>query len=266
MSEISKLAVVSDKAKIGVGVRVGPFSVIEDGVEIGADTVIGSHVNILSRTSIGANCCIHNGACIGDLPQDLSFDKSKKTFVRIGNNTVIREHATIHRATIDGSSTTVGDNCYLMVSSHLGHDCILANNVIVANGALLAGHVHVGEYAFISGNVVIHQYCRIGTACMIGGFTGINKDVPPYMLVRGPSVVRGINIVGLRRLKFSREAIRGIKEAYRLIFLSDLNTTQALEAIGKLDKSKELDVLTEFVRASKRGICKARDTDEEFFE
>ena len=211
MRDISPLAVVSKSAVIAEGVEIGPFAVIEDGVEIGANVMIRAQAYICSGTSIGENTQVHMGACLGDLPQDLGFDKNKKTYVKIGKNTVIREHATIHRATAEGSATVVGDNCYLMAVSHVGHDCHVGNNVIIANGALLAGHVSVGDYAFISGNVVVHQFCRIGTVSMIGGFTGINKDVPPYMLVRGPSVVRGINAVGLRRLKFSREAIRGIR-------------------------------------------------------
>ncbi len=266
MKKISDLAVVSKSAKIADSVEIGPFAVIEDEVEIGANVKIAAQAYIANGTNIGDGAQIHMGACIGDLPQDLGFDKNKKTFVMIGKNTVIREHATIHRATTEGSATTVGDNCYLMAVSHVGHDCHVGNNVIVANGALLAGHVSVEDYAFISGNVVIHQFCRIGEACMIGGFTGINKDVPPYMLVRGPSVVRGINIIGLRRLKFPREVILSIKEAYKLIFASGLNTSQALERIKKLKSSKELDHLMDFILGSKRGICKAKDDNDEFYE
>ena len=206
------------------------------------------------------------GAVVGHLPQDLGFDKNLKTFTKIGKGVIIREHATIHRATKEDEATTVGDGSYLMAVSHVGHDCHLENNVIVANGALLAGHVSVGSYAFISGNVVIHQFCRIGTVAMIGGFTGINKDVPPYMLVRGPSVVRAINLVGLRRLKVSIESIKAIKEAYRLLFMSDFNTAQAIVEIKKLKQLKEIVALTEFIEASKRGICKAKDSSDEFFE
>lgn len=266
MNKISEFALVSKTAKIGDGVEIGAFTIIEDGVEIAANVKIGAHVYIFGGTAIGEGSEVHMGACLGDLPQDLGFDNSKKTFTKIGRNTVIREHATIHRATQDGSATIVGDNCYLMASSHVGHDCRLSNNVILANGALLAGHCSVEDYAFISGNVVVHQFCRIGSACMIGGFTGINKDVPPYMLVRGPSIVRGINLIGLRRLKFSRETILGIREAYKLLFTSNLNTAQALECINKLKPSKELEHLMEFIRSSKRGICKAKDVNDEFFE
>jgi len=265
MNKISDLAVIDKGAVIAGNVEIGPFAVVENGVEIASGVKIGSHVSISSGTSIGENVQIHTGACLGDLPQDLGFDKNRKTYTKIGRNTVIREHATIHRATVEGSATVVGDNCYLMAVSHVGHDCRVGNNVILANGALLAGHVGVEDYAFISGNVVVHQFCRIGSTAMIGGFTGINQDVPPYMLVRGPSVVRGINLVGLRRLRFSRELIGEIKEAYKLIFMSGLNTTQALEHIKKLRPSREMDHLVSFIQASKRGICKAKDDNDEFF-
>jgi UDP-N-acetylglucosamine acyltransferase len=206
------------------------------------------------------------GAVVGHLPQDLGFDRNRKTRLVVGKKNVIREYATIHRSTNEGSPTVVGDNCYIMAVSHIGHDCHIGNNVILANCALLAGHVEVGDYTFISGNVVVHQFCRIGSLAMIGGFTGINKDVPPYMLVRGPSVVRSLNLVGMRRLKFSRELINELKEAYKLIFMSNLNTAQAIEGIKKLKPFKELDYLVDFINGSKRGICKYKYSDDEYFE
>jgi UDP-N-acetylglucosamine acyltransferase len=266
MSKIDSLAVVSKSARIAEGVEIGPFAIIEDEVDIGANVKIAPRAHICKGTSIGENTQVHIGAVIGNIPQDLGFDANKKTYTKIGKNTVIREYATIHRATAEGSATIVGDNCYLMSASHVGHDCHIGNNVIIANGALLAGHVSVGDYAFISGNVVFHQFCRIGTLAMIGGFTGINKDVPPYMLVRGPSVIRGVNLIGLRRLKFPREVIVEIREAYKLIFMSNLNTAQAIEGIKKLKPSKELDHLVDFIQTSKRGICKYKYSDDEYFE
>ena len=266
MSAISNLAVVSNKARIAAGVEIGPFAIIEDDVEIAAGVKIWPHAHICSGSSIGEGTEVHMGAVVGHLPQDLGFDRNKKTYARIGKNTVIREYATIHRSTAEGSATEVGDNCYIMAVSHVGHDCHLSNNVILANCALLAGHVSVGSYTFISGNVVVHQFCRIGTLAMIGGFTGINKDVPPYMLVRGPSVIRGVNLVGLRRLKFPRDVIHGIMEAYKLIFKSNINTAQAIEGMRKLPASKEIDHLIEFIQGSKRGICKYKYSDDEYFE
>lgn len=266
MSNISDRAVVGKNARIGKGVEIGHFAIIEENVEIGDNVKIWPNAYICTGTSIGEGSEVHMGAVIGHLPQDLSFDKSKKTYTKIGKRVIIREHATIHRATKEGGATVVGDDSYLMAVSHVGHDCHLENNVIVANGALLAGHVSVGSYAFISGNVVIHQFCRIGTVSMIGGFTGINKDVPPFMLVRGPSMIRAINLVGLRRLKVPPESIKEIREAYRLLFMSDLNTAQALVEIKKLKPLKEIVTLIEFIEASKRGICKTKDNSDDFFE
>lgn len=266
MAKISGLAQVGANAKIASDVEVGPFAVIEDGAEISPGVKIWPHAYVCSGASVGEGTEIHMGAVVGHLPQDLMFDKNKKTGLTIGKKCVIREYATLHRSTHEDSPTVVGDNCYLMAASHVGHDCHVGNNVIIANNALLAGHVLVEDGAFISGNVVIHQFCRIGRLAIIGGFTGVNKDVPPYMLVRGPSVIRSVNLVGLRRAKFSRDLICDIKEAYKLLFLSDLNTTQALEEIKKIRPSKELEHLVKFISASKRGICKYKYSDTDFFE
>lgn len=263
--KISELAVVSKKAKIAEGVEIGPFAVIEDDVEIGPDVRIWPHAYIYSGTSIGEGTQVHMGAALGNIPQDLAFE-NKATYLKIGKRNIIREYVTMHRGTKEGSSTIVGDNCYFMAVSHVGHNCRIDNNVIVANGALLAGYVTVEDSAFISGNVVIHQFCRVGSLAMIGGFSGINKDVPPYMMVRGPSVVRSLNIVGLRRAKFPKEVFESLKKAFVLIYASGLNTTQAIEEIKRLQPSKELGHLIEFMQSSKRGICKSKETDEEYFE
>ncbi|MFA6142364.1 MAG: acyl-ACP--UDP-N-acetylglucosamine O-acyltransferase [Candidatus Omnitrophota bacterium] len=263
---ISEKAIVNKGAKIKDDVEVGAFAIIEDGVEISSGVKIWPNAHICSGTSIGEGTEVHMGAVVGHLPQDLTFDKNKKTRLMVGKNTVIREYSTLHRGTKEDHPTIIGDNCYLMAVSHIGHDCHIGNNVIVANCALLAGHVLVEDGVFISGNVVVHQFCRIGTMSIIGGFTGINKDVPPYMLVRGPSVVRGLNLIGLRRAKISKELLGGLREAYKLLYMSDLNTAQALEGIKKLPPSKELDHLVEFILGSKRGICKYKYSDTDYFE
>ena len=210
MSKISELAVIGKNTKIAGDVEIGPFAIIEDEVELAGGVKIWPHAYICKGTSIGEGTLVYMGAVLGNLPQDLTFDVNKKTFLKIGKRNVIREYVTLHRATKEGSATTVGDDCYLMAASHLGHDCHIGNNVILANAALLAGYVEVGDNTFISGNVVVHQFCRIGAYVIVGGFSGINKDVPPYMLVRGPSVIRSVNLVGLRRAKFPRETIHKI--------------------------------------------------------
>jgi UDP-N-acetylglucosamine acyltransferase len=266
MTTISELAVVSKRAKIAEDVEVGPYAIIGDDVQIERGVKIWPHAHICSGTQIGEATQVHMGAVVGHLPQDLTFDINKKTCAKIGKNTVIREYATIHRSTKEDTPTSIGDNCYLMAVSHVGHDCHVGNNVILANGTLLAGHVEVGDNSFISGNVVVHQFCRIGNYVIVGGFSGINMDVPPYMLVRGPSVVRGVNLVGLRRAKFGRDIIHKIIDAFKLLYRSNLNTTQALDEIKKLGSSKELDYLIEFIKNSKRGICKYKYSDTEYFE
>ena len=262
---IHKTAIVDSAALVDGSAEIGPGAIIEAGVTIGGGVKIGPYAHIHTGTEIGDGTAIHTGAIIGDVPQDHMY-KGQKTFTRIGKNTVIREYATIHRGTEEGTATVVGDNNYLMVQCHLGHNCRTGDNVIIAPSALLAGHVEVGSGTFISGNVVFHQFCRLGRYVMVGGFTGVNKDVPPFMLVRGPSTVRGVNLVGLRRGGFKRETIREINAAYSIFFKEGLTSKEALEKIRGTLHSPEAGEFADFVASSKRGICKYRYTREEYFE
>ncbi len=262
---IHKTAIVSSSAEIDPSAEIGPGVIVEEGVVIGKDVTLMANVYIFKGTEIGEGTEVHMGAVIGNVPQDYAY-KGGRTYVRIGKNNIIREYVTIHRGTAEGSATVVGDNNYLMVQSHLGHNCVIEDNVVIANGALLAGHVSVEKGAFISGNVVFHQFCRVGRYAMIGGFSGVNKDVPPYMLVRGPSAIRGINLVGLRRAHFGREAIKEVKEAYNILFHSDLEVSEALERIREELSSEEIGHLVSFVEKSKRGICVYRYSKEQYFE
>jgi len=262
---VSELAIVSKSAKIAKDVEIGPFAIIEDDVQIASGVKIWPRAHVCTGAYIGEGVQIHMGAVVGHIPQDLGF-KNEKSRLLIGKRTIIREYATLHRGTGEGTATVIGDDCYLMALCHVGHNCQIGNNVILANNVLLAGHVSIGDGAFISGNVVVHQFCRIGEIVIVGGFTGINKDVPPFMLVRGPSVVRGVNLIGLRRAKFSRELIGCIKEAFKFLYESDMNTAQAIDKIRTLKPSKELDSLIGFIQSSKRGICKYKYSDAEYFE
>jgi UDP-N-acetylglucosamine acyltransferase len=262
---IHQTAIVAKTAEIDGSAEIGPHVVIEEKVRIHPGVKIMANACIHENTEIGEGTVIYPGAVIGGHPQDYSF-KGEESFTKIGKNNIIREYVTIHRGAKKGTTTVVGDNNMLMVQSHLGHNCRIEDNVVIANGALLAGHVQVEKCVFISGNVVFHQFCRIGRFAMIGGFTGVNKDVPPYMLVRGPSAVRGVNLVGLRRGGFSREAIKEIKEAYKLVFTSGLTTKEALEEIKKAFKSDEVGHFVSFIEKSERGICKYRYDREEYFE
>lgn len=262
---IHKTAIVDSKARIDPSAEIGPGAVIEEDVIIHPDVKVMAHACICKGTEIGEGTAIHMGAVIGHEPQDYEY-KGQKTFTKIGKNNIIREYVTIHRGTQEGSSTTIGNNNFIMGLCHLAHNCVLEDNVIIVNSTLLAGHVKVGTGTFISGNVVFHQFCNIGEYVMIGGFTGVNKDVPPYMLVRGPSTIRGVNLVGLRRAKFDREAIKEIKEAYKIFFKSDLTTEEAIIQIEEKLHSEEAEKFVKFIQNSKRGICKYRYSREEYFE
>lgn len=254
---IHPTAIIDKSAEIAEGVEIGPYVIIERDVKIAKGVKIFANAYICRYTEIGEGTEVHMGAILGNVPQDLAFT-DKETYLKIGKRNVIREYVTVHRGTKEGTSTVIGDDNFLMATAHVGHNCQIGNNTIIANGALLAGYVTVEDYAFISGNVVVHQFCRIGRIAIIGGFSGVNKDVPPYMSVRGPSVVWSINLVGLRRVKFSREIINQIKDAYNLVYSSGMNTNQALEEILKKDPVDEVKYFVNFIRESKRGICKYR--------
>ena len=253
---IHPTAILSVDAKLGKNVRIGPYAVVEGGVEIGDGCTLSAHSYIYSGTTLGARCSVHPGAIIGNLPQDLSFAPTTPSGVVIGRDSVIREGATIHRATVEGANTIIGDNCYLMAYSHVAHDCVVNDNVIIANNSLLAGHVNVGERAFISGNSAIHQFCRIGRIAMIGGLSRVNSDVPPFMIMELDSTVRGVNLIGVRRAGFNREQIQGIKKAYHILYHEGLQFREAYKVIEEEIPTPEALELVEFCRGTKRGICR----------
>jgi UDP-N-acetylglucosamine acyltransferase len=230
--------------------------VIEAGARVGDNSVIMANAVITGFATIGRNCRIHHAACVGGDPQDLAF-QGADTRVEIGDGTVLREFATVHRATKPGSSTIVGRDCYLMVSSHVAHDCVLGERVIVCNCALVAGHVHVGDRAFLSGNTVVHQFSRIGSLAMLGGLSGVGLDIGPYLTVVKRNEVRAINMVGLRRAGFDLDARRRIQTAYRELFgagsLADGLTT--VSSLGP-DLPEIRAIVSFFQVPSKRGFCR----------
>lgn len=268
---IHPTAIVSKKAKIGVNVEIGPFSIIEEEVEIGDNTIISSNVKIKNFTKIGNNCQIYEGCVIGNIPQHLGF-KGEKSFVEIGNNVVLREYCTIHRGTnFDDGITRIGDNSYLMAYVHIAHDCKVGHDTILANCVTLAGHVKVGNYVFIGGLTPIHQFCRIGDYAMVGGASAVDKDVPPYTRAsKNHVLLYGLNLVGLKRRGFTREQINIIKEAYRLLFRVSPTIEEGIKQVEeKLPKTPEVENLINFVKTTKRGIApeaskrKLIQTDEE---
>ncbi len=266
-NRIHPTAIVSRRAELDRSVEIGPYAIVEAGSKIGKNVKIFARAHITGNTEIGEGTEVHMGAVLGHVPQDFAF-KNETTYLRIGKKNIIREYVTIHRGTKEGSATEIGNENFLMAFSHVGHNCVLGDKVILANGALLGGHINVESQVFISGNVVVHQFCRIGRLAIIGGFSGVNKDVPPFMAVRGPSVVWSVNLVGLRRAGFKRGAISEIKEAFRLIYKSGLNTKQAIGEIEKKKPGEEVRYLAEFIKKSGRGICKYRwaSEDKDFFE
>ncbi len=251
-------AVVHPNAKIADDVEIGPYAVIGEHVEIDSGTEIGAHAVIKGWTKLGKNNRIFNGASIGQEPQDLKFD-GEKSYLEIGDNNTIREFATIHRGTQEGGGITkIGDNNLIMAYCHVAHDCQLGDDIIMSNSVNLAGHVHVEDGAVIGGLTGVHQFVRIGKMVMVGAASKIVKDVPPYMLVDGnPINVRGINSVGLRRNDIKPKLRRKIKKAYKILYRSDLNVSQAIEKMDQeLDSSPMIEHLLRFLRNAQRGICK----------
>ncbi|HRZ87692.1 MAG TPA: acyl-ACP--UDP-N-acetylglucosamine O-acyltransferase [bacterium] len=248
-------AIIGKNVILGKNVSVGPYVVIEGSVEIGEGTTILAHAYITGWTKIGKNNRIHMGAILGHEPQDVAY-KGTESYLVIGDNNTFREHSWIHRGTKEGSSTVIGNNNYFMGYAHAAHNCKVGNGAIVASNTLLAGHVEVGDNAFISGNIVVHQFCRIGRLAMISGLSAVNKDVPPFVTAGGRGVVAiAPNVVGLRRAGLSLKERSAIKEAYRIVFRSGLNTKQALEELRKGEPTKEVREMIDFIASSKRGIC-----------
>jgi UDP-N-acetylglucosamine acyltransferase len=250
-------AEISPKADLGSNIAVGPFSVIEEGAVVGDHAVIGSNCLIGSGARIGRNCRIHHGAVVGHEPQDLKY-AGEATTCEVGDRTVVREYATLHRGTGEGGRTAIGSDTLLMGYVHIAHDCIVGDHVILANAAMLAGHCEIGDYAIIGGITPVHQFVRIGEHSMIGGGLRVPKDVPPYILAgQEPLIFQGLNSVGLRRRGFSPEVIEALDRSYTLIYKSGLNVSQAAEKIRSspdLIKFSEVWKVVEFIAGSKRGI------------
>jgi len=251
---IHQTAIIDRRAEIDPSAEIGPYVIIEGKVSIGPKTRVMAHAFITGTTEIGPECVIHPHAVLGHEPQDLSWPGGE-SFLRIGKGNVFREGSSVHRGSKPGLSTVIGDNNYLMGHSHVGHDCALGNEVILANGALLGGHVYVEDKAFISGNAGIHQFVRVGTISMIGGLSRVVKDVPPFLLLEGDSTIRAINVVGLRRAGFTAQQREQIKRAYKLLYHSGLNVTQALDEMEKEDLGPQVARLIAFIKDSQRGIC-----------
>jgi UDP-N-acetylglucosamine acyltransferase len=260
---IQPLAYIHPNAKIARGVTVDPFAVIHGDVEIGEGTWIGSNVTIMDGARIGKNCRIFPGAVIAAIPQDLKFD-GEKTTVEIGDHVTIRECVTINRGTNDRMTTRVGEYTLIMAYVHLAHDCLVGSHCIIANAVNMAGHVVVGDHAVIGGMSAVHQFVHIGAHVMISGGSLVRKDVPPYVKAgREPLSYAGINSIGLRRRGYSNEAITAIQDIYRILYVSGLNTTDALARIeAEMPATSERDEIILFIQNAKRGIMRGYGKDE----
>jgi UDP-N-acetylglucosamine acyltransferase len=252
---IHPTAVIHPKAQLDSTVQVGPYAVIDEHVLLGPNCRVGPHVYLTGHTRIGANNRFYAGCVIGEAPQDVKYN-DEPTELRMGDNNLVREGATIHRSAKLGEATVVGSNNFLMVNSHLGHNVILGNHIILANGALLAGHVEVGDRVFISGNCLVHQFCRIGTLALMQGGSAISRDLPPYTVARWGNGICGLNTVGLRRAGLSAEERLELRELYLKLFRSGKNMSDIMAGARKTFTSAASRILIDFVASSKRGVCR----------
>jgi UDP-N-acetylglucosamine acyltransferase len=257
--KIHPTAIVDPGAKIESDVEIGPYSIIAANVTIGERSTIQSHVVIEGEVKIGQKNLIGHGAIIGGPPQDVSFSLERKTSVFIGDNNVFREYCTIHRGTAEGTATKLGDNNFLMAGAHVGHNCEIGNNVTIANNCLLAGYVRVDDQAFLGGGSTFHQYMRVGRLVMVQGSSAFGKDLPPFTLAAQRNSIFGINLVGLKRAGFSAQDRNEIQGAFKLLYLSGLNISQALEKATLMKLGAAAREFFDFVAAAKkRGICAYR--------
>jgi UDP-N-acetylglucosamine acyltransferase len=255
-AKIHPTAIVDPAARVGVDVEIGPFSIVGPQVTIGEKTIAQSHVVIEGEVTIGSGNFIGHGVIIGTPPQDVSFSPQRKTKVEIGDDNIIREYCTIHRGTAEGSATKIGNKNFLMAGAHIGHNCEIGNNVIIANNCLLAGYVLVDDGAFLGGGSTFHQFMRIGRLVMVQGSSAFGKDLPPFVVAAERNSVFGLNVVGLRRAGFSAKDREDVKAAFKLVYLSGLNISQALEKAATMKFGNVGCEFVDFVaNAKKRSIC-----------
>jgi UDP-N-acetylglucosamine acyltransferase len=256
--DIHATAIVHPKAQIAPGVKIGPYCVVGENVQIGKDTILDSHVVADGWTAIGERCHLYPFVSVGAAPQAVRY-RGEPTRLTIGNDNLIREFVTINRGTPEGGGETVlGTKNLIMAYSHIAHDCKIGDQVIMANNSTLAGHILVEDFAIVGGLVAIHQFVRVGCYVMIGGASGIPQDIPPYTIAAGNRAhLYGLNLVGLKRHKFSEETITALKQAYRILFRSHLILHKAMDRVEKeVTNLPEVRHLLEFLKGSKRGVCR----------
>ena len=255
---MGKFINVHPDANIGNNVHIGDFSIIHEDVEIGDNTYIHGNVIIFPGARIGSGVTIFPGAVVSAIPQDLKF-RGEKTYAYVGDGTTLRECVTVNRGTASKGETVVGKNCLLMAYCHVAHDCRLGDRVIMSNAVQLAGEVRVDDAAVIGGGSLIHQFCHLGRNIMLQGGALVNKDIPPFVkAAREPISYVGMNTIGLHRNNFTEEQIKQISDVYRLLYLSDLNVTNAVKLIREtLPESDLRNEIIDFVSNSERGIIRS---------
>lgn len=262
MIDIHATAVIHPSAKLGEGVQIGPYAVIGAHTQIGDGTSIGSHAVIDPFTSIGRDCQIFPHAVIGAVPQDLKY-AGEESITVIGDRNVIREFVTVNRATGEGEVTRIGDDNLLMAYVHVAHNCLVGSGIVLANNVTLAGHVEIEDFVTVGGLTGIHQFCRVGTMAMVGAMSRIVQDCPPYMTTEGhPPKVFGPNTIGLRRRGVAPDTRNALKKAYKLLYRSGLNVSQALAEMEAMASIPEVRHLMNFVRANERGLVGRTSTSE----
>ncbi len=263
---IAPTARIHQEARIGPGVRIGEYCVVEQDVEIGACSMLEPYVYVKRWTTMGERNEISAGTALGTDPFDKAFT-GERSYLRIGNGNKIREHYTISRGTKPESATEIGDENYIMSAGHIAHNCRIGNHCVIASCSLVAGYVEMEDQAFVSGGVGVHQFSKIGRLAMIGGITRVNSDAPPYFMYAGFNIrPKGLNLVGLRRAGFSDSDIAALKRAYHLLYRAGLKLTDALERIEQEIPTEHTLHLVEFVRRSKRGIARESGGVEEDLE
>lgn len=255
--KIHATAIVDPGAEIGASTTIGPYCIIGAGVVLGADCWLQHHVTLCGPMRAGARNKFYAYCSIGQQTQDLKY-RGEPTCLEIGDENTFREFVTVNRSTTSEGKTRIGNCGNYLAYCHIGHDCTVGDAVVFSNNATLAGHVRIGDHAVMGGLTAVHQFCRIGRFAITGGCSKIVQDIPPFMIADGnPAQVRGINLVGLERAGFAAENVKLIKEAFRLIYRSKLNTGQAVEAIrNELPPNAEIQQIVEFIQQSERGIIR----------
>lgn len=256
MTSIHPSALVSPLAELGADVVVGPYCIVHDRVKVGPGTILSSFVTLLDYVEIGAGCRLSQHVVLGGEPQDLAF-AGEETWVRIGDDVVLREGVTIHRATGEGAFTAVGDGCFLMEGVHIGHNASIGRGVTMANKVGIAGFAAVGDGAVFGGMAGVHQFVRVGKLCMIGGLSKIVKDVPPFLMADGhPASIYGLNKVGMRRAGYDGAARGAVKAFYDRLFRGDLPFRQSLKRLAEGEENREgaSGEILDFCLSSNRGV------------